>query len=812
MRKDGWSTARRGTAWRRGLGAVTFAVAMTGFALEASAVAPTLSGLPISPYGERTLRVTSRGVGIRFRAPADATLDAVHLLWRRAADECRVALRAGDANGPAAEIVAADVPQAAGWVPTPLHAALVAGEFYHLVIACGEASAARLGFALDADGTGLTTGAWRIEDLRPDGVRLRRAPATPLFALQFSDGTWWGQPYRGRGRRPLIRICRANEVRQTVVSRQALVVDGVELPRSRDGASDPVTFAVGDAPADSEVEMAPGTAYTLHIRGADGSRCFRARGLMTDLAHGPSLAGVEAADLRVSSDGGVTWEHHPEARLSLNLLNHRGGNGGGNGGGGTDGGGGTGGGTDGGTDGGGTPPSVCGDGVLAVGEECDGAAGEVCPGRCTDTCTCAPPPPTCGDGVVNAAGEVCDGADAAACPGLCTTDCTCPAPPARTYKSIYGGGYFGNYDGNTGPTVTEWPKKLRILQGSAWGQGPLVAKARQDAQAAGNGDARFVFYFSLSLLDPACGCFSSSFYDSFVRSHPEWILKDGSGNRVTKGREYAVDIGNPAYMDAWIAWAIAPMNQYGWDGVWVDNVLRGSFYGWSATPVNPRTGQRYTVDQYRRDMLAALQRLRNALDARGKIFVGNQSSAWDAATFADPLIQEQIKTMHGVRIEDCIYDFNGNALSESNWIAQLRYLDFANRHGVFSQCQGVGGSLRDGSKRSFLLTSYLLTKEGFSDVDELNTVGDWWSDLATDLGMPQGGYACLDPNAGYARTGTCPATGNVYVREWAKGRVLVNPSPSSTRTVPLGGTFLLRGSPVTQVTLGPRSGAILLRP
>ena len=69
---------------------------------------------------------------------------------------------------------------------------------------------------------------------------------------------------------------------------------------------------------------------------------------------------------------------------------------------------------------------VCGDGIRAGSEECDGAETGACLGACLADCTCMP---VCGDDEWDFGyGEQCDGADSPNCQGLCQSDCTCPTP------------------------------------------------------------------------------------------------------------------------------------------------------------------------------------------------------------------------------------------------------------------------------------------------------------------------------------------------------------------------------------------------
>jgi hypothetical protein len=377
-------------------------------------------------------------------------------------------------------------------------------------------------------------------------------------------------------------------------------------------------------------------------------------------------------------------------------------------------------------------------------------------------------------------------------------------------------GYLGRYDPATVPL---WPERLQLLIGGAQSEGRLLAEARRRAEAAGN-PARFVLYLSLAWLDGECGCFDAELLARVRREHPEAVLRDAHGapvstalDRVGRDRQLALDVGNPAYLDTWAEVALDAARRFGWDGVFADNVVRGRFDAtWSAHPVNPRTGEPYTQAEYRTDMLAALRRLHGAFARAGKLLLANHSAAWRSFD-DDPLIGEQVLAVDGVAVEDFAFTFGGKPHPEADWLRQLRYLDFANRRGVLTWAQGGKGALMDAARREHVLASYLLTRRGRSVVGDLNAARTWWPALATDLGPPEGTFACLDPGAGFAPSATCPAPGRVLVRDFARARVLVNPG-SIPRSVPLGGERLraLDGSAVDDpLALAPQSGRVLVR-
>jgi hypothetical protein len=381
-------------------------------------------------------------------------------------------------------------------------------------------------------------------------------------------------------------------------------------------------------------------------------------------------------------------------------------------------------------------------------------------------------------------------------------------------RAIQVAGYFGTYDPATVPV---WPERLQLLMGSVRREGALVAAARERARAADN-PARFFFYLSLSSLDGGCGCYDAELLARVQREHPEWVLKDERGEPIStylqvlpRGRQLALDVGNRAYLDLWADVVLENARRWGWDGVFADNVLWYFGDNWSAAPVNPRTGRRYSQAEYRADTLAAVKHLRARFDAAHKEFIGNHGSGWEFFD-KEPLVAKQILAQHGVAVEDFAYSFSGPPLREADWIRQLEYMEFANRHGVMTYAHGGKDAFMDPARREFVLASYLLTRRGRSVVGDLNAEKTWWPALATDLGAAAGAFYCLDPRAGFRRATPCPAPGQLVARDFARATVVVNPGDAAV-TMPLGGPprRFLDGAPApASLALAPHTGRVLV--
>lgn len=377
-----------------------------------------------------------------------------------------------------------------------------------------------------------------------------------------------------------------------------------------------------------------------------------------------------------------------------------------------------------------------------------------------------------------------------------------PVPPVSLW------GWFGAYD-NNGATTTEWPKKVRMryLIGGVDQQAALVPTMKTRAVAANNASQQLLFYLGFAANDSRCNCWEQHLGDQWS----QYYLRDAKGNIVYTndaggGRVRAMDIGNSGYVSAWGKAVLDETSRNGWHGVLGDYCLRcNGFWGWSAKPINPRTGKEYTCQEYRHDMASALTSLRGQLHGQGKTLACNHSAAWQdkadgSGTFSDPLIQTQLRQLDAAMMEDAVYSMSGPPHSETAWLDQLRYEDYAVAHGVIVLVEGYGGVLGNATKRQYVLATALLTS-GW--VGQINNVNSYYADYDVELGVPRGTYECISGGTVVSGSG-CPGMGLTYRRRYERGVVAVNPT-TKTQTIPLGQSTATCG---TSITLAGQSGKV----
>ena len=262
------------------------------------------------------------------------------------------------------------------------------------------------------------------------------------------------------------------------------------------------------------------------------------------------------------------------------------------------------------------------------------------------------------------------------------------------------------------------------------------------------------------------------------RDHPEWVLRDDSGRelfvdfacRDGSCPQLAADIGNPAYRAWWIRKASDLIEQAGYRGIWVDDVNLewriSNGNGVRIIPVDPRTGRKMQLRDWRRYFAEFMEELRDALP--GVEIAHN--SIWYAEH--DEFIERQIKASDFINIERGVSDpgiTDGDGpFSFSAFVSFVDRVHALGRSVIIDDDDDLGNKQRD-----YDLAFYLLIKKR---QDLLSADGDrsrmnpdtFWPGYRVNLGEAQGTYY---------------RSGRVFRRDFKCGHVIVNPPPSSTGAI-----------------------------
>lgn len=321
----------------------------------------------------------------------------------------------------------------------------------------------------------------------------------------------------------------------------------------------------------------------------------------------------------------------------------------------------------------------------------------------------------------------------------------------------------------------------------------------------------FTPFFDDKLATYGNAWFYSDIYAIYTGSdvasqHPEWILKDGAGNKLfipwgcSNGTcpQYAADITNPAYRAWWIGNVTRSLAK-GYKGVWVDDVnleMRvGNGDGREIAPYSPALGRVMSAADWRRAMADFTEQLRAAAPADKEIL---HNSIWYAAQGAgrdtDASVQRQIASADYINIER---GFNDDGLTGGTGEWSLRALQgFVDR--VHGKGKGVIIDAFDASAggMEYSLANYLLISNGRDGVGQIDMTPDnWWAGWDTDLGGALSGR--------YDWQG-------VQRRDFQGGMALVNEPGAPTRTVQLPSAMTtIDGRSVTSVTISAGRGVVL---
>ena len=286
-------------------------------------------------------------------------------------------------------------------------------------------------------------------------------------------------------------------------------------------------------------------------------------------------------------------------------------------------------------------------------------------------------------------------------------------------------------------------------------------------------------------------------------THPEWILKDPSGNKLwiqfacSNGSctQYAADIGNPAYRAFWIADAKRRLAA-GYKGLFIDDVNMAQRVsdgqGRYTMPLDPRTGTTMDETAWMKYMADFMVEVRAALP--GVEIVHNTIWTMGDAT-AD--LKRQLNAADYTYLERGFVDSGitgGGGKFGFQTLAAFIDRRHAAGHPVI-----LDGYTTDPQWREYGLATYLLLNDGSDALgnDAANRPDAFWSGYDVHLGTAAGGRY---------------ATGGVWRRDFAQGSVLVNEPGNPTRVITVGAGYQdVNGVALTSVTLAGAAGAVLIK-
>ncbi len=294
------------------------------------------------------------------------------------------------------------------------------------------------------------------------------------------------------------------------------------------------------------------------------------------------------------------------------------------------------------------------------------------------------------------------------------------------------------------------------------------------------------------------------------QNHPDWLLKDTAGRHIVN--EWGLTLMNPASagVRGWQADRARRDQAAGWDATYLDALGLYGLLSSSARPVDPSTGKPFTLDSWMNatsGLAAAVDRaitiplIANGL-RDGRTFYGYT----DAGRFVGT--RTLVPNAQGHVFEGCFRAAKAPISAwppVADWKMQVDAIAAVQAAGKLSLCMTKtwSATATDTQRQQwhdFGLASTLLVNAGRSYFHFTGRQGEpadtRWPNTRRGIGTPAG-----------ART----TQGNLHVRRFTTGMVVVNPS-GTAQTIALGGSYkTLSGATVTSLRAAPHTGHLLVK-
>ncbi|MEZ5166329.1 MAG: S-layer homology domain-containing protein [Acidimicrobiales bacterium] len=319
-------------------------------------------------------------------------------------------------------------------------------------------------------------------------------------------------------------------------------------------------------------------------------------------------------------------------------------------------------------------------------------------------------------------------------------------------------------------------------------------------------DSRLVEYDEVFAYRNSYGIAVDPAGDSRAVDHPEWLLRDASGEpvyipfRCGSGCErYAADVGNAAFRADFVAY-LKTLRSRGYRGLFLDDVNLawrfGDATGADTVPIDPRTGEPLTIENWQRYMVEFLELIRAELP--DVTIMHNVIWYVDSPTYDNPWVDREIAAADVLVLDRGVND--GGLVGGTKKFGLQTFLAHVDRsHALGTNVLMIDEVATNAQEQMFNLAGALLVNEGADliSTDNFDMLGPdtLWSGFQVDLGHALGPRHVED---------------GVIRREFTGGMVIMNEPKNPPVTISLPRPMrTLDGATVTSVHLGTREATVL---
>lgn len=242
-------------------------------------------------------------------------------------------------------------------------------------------------------------------------------------------------------------------------------------------------------------------------------------------------------------------------------------------------------------------------------------------------------------------------------------------------------------------------------------------------------------------------------------NHPDWFLRDSNNNLLYYENQLMMDPGNKGWRDFWLS-RIKISQPQGWDGIFIDNLA--TQFGMHHGDFSKKLKKYPTDESYRDAVVGFLSYVRTQYFKPNKrLMYGNISTYWNQ----EPVYFRYMEHLDGAMDEFWAYPRTGWYPIKSFQRRLDRLGDTVKRGKVVYLVSQ--GPRSNSQRQQFGLATYLLIADSKAffryTSDKDGGYGQMWlyDNYKLKLGEPLGAYK--------------KNSSNVYTREFANGKVTVNP-------------------------------------